>query len=203
MYVNLSLCIHSYVFTYIHVFIFIFTGLIRWWLLGKSKGVVLEIGCGTGRNFDHYPQEVSKVIATDTVLSMLEQAKRKITPKNPYHYRAELVKMDAHDLQFPSKSFDTCVDTFGLCSYDNPVAVLKEMARCCKDDGRILLIEHGRGSYDWINGIIDDGAIAHAESWGCVWNKDIEGIVKQAGLKIVNIHRVHFGTTYIIEASPI
>jgi methyltransferase OMS1 len=59
------------------------------------------------------------------------------------------------------------------------------------------------GHYDWINNIIDSGSASHTEKWGCVWNKDIEGIVKEAGLRVKSSHRVHFGTTYIIEASPI
>ena len=49
-------------------------GLVRWWFLGKATGTVLEIGCGTGRNFQHYPKEVTRLVATDAVLSMLEQA---------------------------------------------------------------------------------------------------------------------------------
>ena len=59
-----------------------------------------------------------------------------------------------------------------------------------------------KGHYDWINNIIDSGAAHHAEKWGCIWNKDIEGIVEAAGLKVTSNHRVHFGTTYIIEAIP-
>ena len=38
---------------------------------------------------------------------------------------------------FESGSFDTVVDTFGLCSYEDPVAALREMARVCRrGDGR-------------------------------------------------------------------
>jgi ubiquinone/menaquinone biosynthesis C-methylase UbiE len=77
---------------------------------------------------------------------MIDQAKKKVFPKNPYHYRVDLALMDSHALRFEDRSFDTVVDTFGLCSYDDPVAVLKEMARCCKGDGTILLIEHGKGA---------------------------------------------------------
>ncbi len=88
---------------------------------------------------------VIRLVVTDNVSSMIDQAKRKVHPKNPYHYRIDLAIMDSHALRFEDNAFDTVVDTFGLCSYDDPVSVLKEMARCCKKDGKILLIEHGRG----------------------------------------------------------
>jgi methyltransferase OMS1 len=50
--------------------------------------------------------------------------------------------------QFPNGCFDTVVNIFGLCSYDDPVQVLQEMARVCKPDGKILLLEH-RQSKTW------------------------------------------------------
>ena len=51
--------------------------------------------------------------------------------------RYQLLVADAARLaQFSDDSFDTVVDTFGLCSFDDPVAVLKEMQRVCKPDGK-------------------------------------------------------------------
>ena len=105
---------------------------------------------------------------------------------------------------FKSGSFDTVVDTFGLCSYEDPVAALREMARVCKrgdERGRILLIEHGRSeSHAWLTNILDKHASPHAAKWGCYWNRDIVGIVKEAGLTIVQRHEFHFGTTQLIVA---
>lgn len=55
----------------------------------------------------------------------------------------------------------------------------QEMARVCKPDGRILLLEHGRASADWLNGILDKGEQRHLKKWGCQWNRDIEDLVAQ------------------------
>lgn len=105
---------------------------------------------------------------------------------------------------FKAGSFDTVVDTFGLCSYEDPVAALREMARVCKRGdkrGQILLIEHGRSqSHAWLTNILDKHARPHAAKWGCYWNRDIVGIVKEAGLTIVQRHEFHFGTTQLIVA---
>lgn len=127
---------------------------------------------------------------------------------------------------FPPESFDTVVQTFGLCSHSDPVAALKvrcravpgssaafsesdlppppaqEMGRVCKRDGRILLLEHGRSHYSLINRLLDDGAEEHCRKWGCRWNRSIDELVAEAGLQVVSVSRWHFGTTYRIEARP-
>ena len=51
----------------------------------------------------------------------------------------------AHLAEFPDNCFETVVDSFGLCSYDDPVAVLREVKRVCRaQGGKIVLLEHGR-----------------------------------------------------------
>ena len=81
--------------------------------------------------------------------------------------------------KFPTASFDTVVDSFGLCSHEDPVQVLQEASRVCKPNGRILLLEHGRAHYDFLNARLDSSAEAHHQKWGCYWNRDINAIIKQ------------------------
>ena len=158
----------------------------------------------TGRNFGYYPKG-TKLTATDCSPAMVEVARTKAG-----ECEASSVDVRVEDVQarkgmgFKSGSFDTVVDTFGLCSYEDPVAALREMARVCKrgdQRGRILLIEHGRSeSHAWLTNILDKHARPHAAKWGCYWNRDIVGIVKEAGLTIVQRHEFHFGTTQLIVA---
>ena len=49
----------------------------------------------------------------------------------------------------------------------------------CRPDGRILLLEHGRAGWDWLDGILDRGERKHLRKWGCQWNRDIQAIVAQ------------------------
>lgn len=104
---------------------------------------------------------------------------------------------------YPNNSFDTIVDTMGVCSFDNPVQTLQEIQRICKPNGKILLLEHGR-SQTWtgINNFLDDNKERHAMNWGCVWNRDIEAIIRQSGLEIESIWKWHFGTTYYVICRP-
>ncbi len=43
---------------------------------------------------------------------------------------------DAEALPFPADSFDTTVDTFGLCVFPNPRQAVLEMARVTKPQGQ-------------------------------------------------------------------
>lgn len=43
----------------------------------------------------------------------------------------------AEQLPFSDASFDTVTDTFGLCSFDDPLRALREMARVCKPGGHV------------------------------------------------------------------
>lgn len=124
----------------------------------RARGRVLEVSAGTGRNIGYYPAEaVSKVVLCDAASQMLAQAAQKLTAAQPQPGQAaeagqytdsagvtyELAAARAEQLPFADASFDTVVDTFGLCSFDDPVAAVREMARVCRPDGSILLIEHG------------------------------------------------------------
>jgi methyltransferase OMS1 len=80
--------------------------------------------------------------------------------------------------------------------------LLQSLAAACKKDGRIILLEHGRSYYDWLNKILDVGATGHAREWGCWWNRDIEKILRESGLEVQKVSRYHFGTTWWIELAP-
>ena len=48
-----------------------------------TKGSVLEVGAGTGRNLDYYPQRyIKEVVLTDTSDQMLLKARDKIIEQN-------------------------------------------------------------------------------------------------------------------------
>lgn len=73
---------------------------------------------------------------------------------------------DAQTLPYPNDSFDTVVDTFGLCSADDPVAMLSEAARVCRPGGSVLLLEHGKSIYPMVSWYLDWRAPLHAKRWG-------------------------------------
>jgi len=170
--------------------------LLRWWLLRKAQGDVLEVACGSCPNLGLYPSHLSSITLTDASPKMLAIAAQKTT-KQPVTFR----QIKVEDMPF-EKKFDTVVDSFGLCSFEDPVSALKNMQKSCKPNGKLLLLEHGRSHFTWLNNLLDTFAKKHLLNWGCNWNRDIAGIAKDAGLQIDTISRYHFGTTYYLVARP-
>eukprot|EP00842_Homolaphlyctis_polyrhiza_P001329 jgi/Hompol1/2197/HPOL_002078-RA len=176
-------------------------------LLGHALGDVLEVSAGTGRNFPAYnSRKITSLTLTDTSAPMLIVARTKFITTHRKEYpesrTPQFVVMNSEHLLADSQQYDTVVDTFGLCSHRDPVMALKEMARVCRSTGNILLLEHGRSSFQWLNNALDKLAPQHASKWGCWWNRDILGLVAEAGLTVVESKRYHFGTTYAIIAKP-
>lgn len=109
---------------------------------------------------------------------------------------------DAEALPFPEKSFDTVVSSLTTCTFPNPVAALREMARVCLPQGRILLLEHGRSNREWLGRLQDRRADRHARQLGCHWNREPLELVQEASLNVVEAQRVFFGIFHEIQAEP-
>lgn len=112
------------------------------------------------------------------------------------------------DTRSTPPKYDTILQTFGLCSVQDPVALLSLMASSLQPNtGRIILLEHGRSVWDLVNGLLDRSARAHHERFGCWWNRDIEVIVHEAarrvpGLEILRLERPGWataGTHVVVE----
>ncbi|KAI9496444.1 S-adenosyl-L-methionine-dependent methyltransferase [Zychaea mexicana] len=184
-------------------------GVMRRFLVGQAKGDVLEVSTGTGRNFDYYKaDQMDSARFTDRNAGMLAEAESKFD-KFKDQFRKTFVEFrQANVNEQPAGRFDTVVDTFGLCSCGDPEEALISLADACKpsEDSRILLLEHGRSHYDWLNRLLDSNVDKHVMKWGCWWNRDLMGLFEQEKVKekleIVKVHRFHLGTTCYIVAKP-
>ena len=182
---------------------------IGWWrrkLIRHAYGDVLEVAVGSGRNFKFYDSnKVSSITAVDYSRPMLETSlvKKFVLGKIPL--RLICSKVSDLAVHFPqADKFDCVVDSFGLCSFDDPVASLKEMARLCKPDtGRILLLEHGDSTWSYFKNYLASNLPKQVEKFGCYHNRPIREIVSEAGLEVVYEKRKHFGTIYLIVCRKI
>ncbi|TVP55690.1 MAG: class I SAM-dependent methyltransferase [Gemmatimonadales bacterium] len=96
----------------------------------------LEVGCGTGRNLPHYPDEV-RVIGLDPDRTVLRAARRR-APSVP------LVQARAEALPFRDGAFPVVVSSLVFCSVDDPDAGLDEVARVLESGGTLRMLEHVR-----------------------------------------------------------
>ncbi|MDP9237296.1 MAG: class I SAM-dependent methyltransferase [Chloroflexota bacterium] len=118
-----------------------FRGEMRRSLLSGVSGDVLEIGAGTGANFEHYPSD-ARVTALEPDRFMAARAEKKLAALRLTNI--SLQRGPAESLPFPDASFDTIVSTLVLCTVSDVNRCLQEMRRVLRPSGKVLFIEHVR-----------------------------------------------------------
>lgn len=167
-------------------------------LMRQASGRVLEVAVGTEKNLRHYPRD-SRIIAVDVSAGMLNVARKRAAKS---FMDISFLLMDAEALAFSDASFETVVSSLTTCTFPNPAVALREMARVCRPDGRILLLEHGRSNREWLGRLQDLWANRNAKALGCHWNREPLELAGQAGLRVVAARRSFFGIFHVIEARP-
>jgi ubiquinone/menaquinone biosynthesis C-methylase UbiE len=151
-----------------------------------ASGRVLEIGIGTGLNLAHYDKtRVDHVVGLDPGVEMHALARRRARAAG---ITVELVALSAERIPFEDGAFDTVLSTYTLCTIPDPVAALKEMRRVLKPGGQLIFCEHG------LAGDASVRAWQHrlTPAWsrlagGCQLDRDIPGLLRQAGLRCVDL----------------
>jgi ubiquinone/menaquinone biosynthesis C-methylase UbiE len=173
-------------------------GRLRRRLLSRARGKTLEVAVGTGKNLGCYPPDV-ELTGVDLSSAMLARAR---SHAQRLGRAVTLAEMDAEHLDLPDGAFDTVASTLSLCTIPDSQRALREMARVCAPDGRILLLEHGRTSVGVLARLQDRTAGLHARVAGCIWNREPLALVRGAGLRIVAHSRHVLGVFHLIEAAP-
>jgi ubiquinone/menaquinone biosynthesis C-methylase UbiE len=145
----------------------------------KASGDVLDVGCGTGENFE-YLSRASSVAALDLSEEMIEEARRR---RHQLGADIRLVVGDAQELPFPEARFDTVVSAFSSCTFPDYAAAFREMVRVTKPGGSLLLLEHGRSSVGWVARRQDRNIERVYERSGCRNNRDVSADLAEAGLE--------------------
>jgi 2-polyprenyl-6-hydroxyphenyl methylase/3-demethylubiquinone-9 3-methyltransferase len=110
----------------------------------KKDSIVLDVGCGWGREIKELARFCKKIIALDNDAREIETAKSYL--KNIHN--VEFSIQDAKKTSFPDESFDVIIsvgNTFGNLG-DDKEKVLQEMKRLVKNDGKILLSVYSNGA---------------------------------------------------------
>lgn len=109
----------------------------------RAYGNVLEIGCGSGTNFDFYAHnDVERLYALEPSRGMIKRARKKAAGLG-WGNRIEFLETGAEAVELDDDSIDTVVITFVLCTIPDWEGALKEAARVLKPEGQVLFSEHG------------------------------------------------------------
>ncbi len=154
-------------------------------IVPKVSGNVLEIGIGSGLNLPHYNvSNISNITALDPAEELTDIAKKRISELD---LDIDVINCGAEEIPLESKSFDSILVTYTLCSIENLDDSMKEIRRVIKDDGTLFFCEHGIApdlkTKNWQNRI---NPIWKRLMGGCNINRDIPEIISNSKLEIVD-----------------
>lgn len=160
------------------------------WRIGLMKeltGNVLEVGVGTGKNIEYYPNDIN-ITAIDFSERMLEKAREKA---KKFNKKVTLQQMDAQDMKFFDNTFDTIFTTCVYCSVPDPIKGLREMRRVCKPTGKIIMIEHVRSEKKVLGFIMDIMNPIVVNTYGANINRRTVENIYKSGFIDVNVNNLY------------
>lgn len=159
-----------------------------------AKGVVLDIGIGSGLNIPFYNKSnINHLYGLDPSSELIEIAKR---VAKTHKLEIEFLECGAESIPLADNSIDTIVITYTMCTIPDISLSNAEMFRVLKPNGKLLFCEHG---------IAPDEKVAKWQKiinpvWnkiagGCNLNRDIPRLIKSSGLKISEIEEMYLPST--------
>jgi ubiquinone/menaquinone biosynthesis C-methylase UbiE len=168
-------------------------------LLAGLAGRVIEVGAGTGLNFDHYPSTVTEVVAVEPEPYLRAAAEEAAAQAS---VPVTIVDGISDDLPVEAGSFDAGVASLVLCSVPSQPSALAELFRVIRPGGELRFYEHVRSSkpgfaraqraldlvWPWFGG-------------GCHTSRDTERAITEAGFTVEQVR--HFTFRPALCAAPV
>ena len=155
-----------------------------------AEGDVLEIGFGSGLNLPYFVSgKVRKIFGLEPSEGMRRKAQPNIDASG---LDVEFIDLPGEEIPLESKSVDTVLVTFSLCSIDDAAVALEGMRRVLKPGGKLLYCEHGAAPDGRIRRWQDRLNPAWKRvSGGCNMNRDIPRLIENTGFRITSDERMY------------
>lgn len=169
-------------------------------LLSPLSGKILELGCGTGINFEFYGAGAN-VLALEPSDAMRAQAEDRLL-KGGVTARIRVVPWLLSDERLaaavPNASLDAVVCTLILCTVPDPDATLAHLKRLLKPTGYLIALEHVRakGEIGQMAQNLLNPMWRHLAE-GCQLNRDTHAAITNAGFAAEEKSDFEFGLPFI------
>ena len=163
-------------------------------VLPLCKGIVLEIGCGSGLNFSFYEENnIDKLYALEPDKEMLRQALSVVKEVN---FPITFLETGAEKIPLEDDSIDTALLTYTLCTIPDPLAALLEIRRVLKKGGKLVFCEHGMAPENNVKKMQNFiNSFWPIFVGGCNLNRDIPSLIKDAGFLVDNLETMYLPKT--------
>ncbi|WP_028477557.1 class I SAM-dependent methyltransferase [Nocardia sp. CNY236] len=150
----------------------------------ELHGHVVEIGFGSGLNVPFYPAAVRSVGAVEPSDAGWRLARGRVAAAT---VPIERIGRDGQALAAADNTFDCALSTWTMCTIPDVTAALLQVRRALVPGGTLHFVEHGRAPDRavrvWQHRL---NPIQQKLCGGCHLNRDIRGLVTQAGFEIRN-----------------
>lgn len=169
-------------------------------VLAGLHGTVLDLGCGNGKNFGHYPPMVRRVIAVEPDETLRSHAERAAaTARTP----VQVVPGHADQLPVEDGSVDAVVVTLVLCSVPDQSRALAEIHRALRPGGELRLAEHVRAR-GRLAGALQDAVTPWSRrlDGNCHQNRDTTAALRRSPLQVTRLRRFGFPVIPLFPGLP-
>jgi ubiquinone/menaquinone biosynthesis C-methylase UbiE len=163
------------------------------------SGETLDVGIGTGLNLPYYSPAITRAVGVDLSPEMLRQTESRAAALG---VPIALVTADAEALPFPDATFDTVGISLALCTIPDPASALRELARVCRPDGRVILLEHVRATAPPLAALQRLLSPLNERAVGCHLDRDTFDLARALGFEIDEIASRLWGAVRLAVAHP-
>ena len=159
-------------------------------IVPQAKGMVLEVGIGSGLNLPFYDRaQVEKVWGLEPSVELRRMAEKVAGETD---LAVHFIDLPGEEIPLADNSIDTVLITYTLCTIPDTARALAQIHRVLKPGAELLFCEHG---------LAPDADVRRWQAridpvWskftgGCHINRPIDGLIRNAGFHITQMDTMY------------